>query len=117
MPPERHAWALHPVVKDDTFWDNVAKGFTEAGTPFEDRSSNSSVETDGYQTLYPDNNEGKGVVISPRSILRMRVEKEEMPYCAMHFMSMTHQHEKFEAWTKEILGQQGMPKKFLDLES
>lgn len=65
VPPEKHLWALHPSVKDDTFWDNVAKGLTEASTPFEDRSSNSSRESDGYRTLYPDNSEGKGVVVPP----------------------------------------------------
>lgn len=57
-------WAL-PIVKDVTFWDNMAKGFTEAGTPFGDRSSNSSAESDGYWTLYPDNNEGKGLMVPP----------------------------------------------------
>lgn len=50
-------------MRDDIFWDNVTKGFNEAGTPFEDRSSNSSAESKAYQTLYPDNTEGKGVVI------------------------------------------------------
>lgn len=62
-PPERHTWALHHIVKDDAFWYNVAKGFTGTCTPFEDRSSNSSAESEGHRTLYSDNNEGKGVVI------------------------------------------------------
>lgn len=63
MLPEKHLWALHLFVKDDAFWDNVVKGFNEVGTPFEDRSSNYSTESDGYRTLYPDNNKGKGVVV------------------------------------------------------
>lgn len=45
----------------------------------------------------------------------MRVEKEEMPFCAVRFVSKTQQHEKFEEWAKEILAQPGMPKKFHDL--
>lgn len=68
----------------------VAKGFVEAGTPFEDRSSNSFAESEGYRTLYPDNNDSKRVVIPPRSVLRMRVEKDEMPFSAIHFLSKSH---------------------------
>lgn len=93
MPPEKYLWALHPIVKDDIFWDNITKGFTETGTSFEDRSSNLSAESDGHRTLYPDNNEGKGVVVPPQSMLRMRVEKEEMPFCSVRFVSETQQHE------------------------
>lgn len=62
---ERHTWSLHPAVKGDSFWKNVAKGFTEAGTPFEDRSSTSTGDSDGYRTLLLDNVEGKGMVIPP----------------------------------------------------
>lgn len=34
VPPERHTWALHPIVKDNTFWDNVARVLTEVAIPF-----------------------------------------------------------------------------------
>lgn len=102
-------------MKDDIFWDNITKSFTEADTSFEDQSSNSPAESDGYRTLYPDNNEDKGVVVPPQSILRMMVDKEEMPFCAVWFVSKTQQHQKFDAWAKLILAQPGMPKKFQNL--
>lgn len=65
----------------------MTKGLIKAGTPFEDWSSNSSTESDDCRMLYPDNNEGKGVVIPPRSILHMRVEKEEVPLWTVWFVS------------------------------
>lgn len=102
-------------MKGDSFWENLAKGFTEAGTPFEDGSSTSTGDSDGYQTLFSDNVEGKGLVIPPRSILRMRVNKEEMPLSEVCFISKTHQHEKFKEWAKEMLAQPGMSKKLLEL--
>lgn len=45
----------------------------------------------------------------------MRVEKEEIPFCTIRFVSKTQQHEKFDARAKLILAQPGMPKKFQDL--
>lgn len=54
-------------------------------------------------------------MIAPRSILRMRVEKEEIPYSEVRFMSKTHQHERFKAWAKNIFAQHEMPKNLHDL--
>lgn len=115
VPPGRYTWARHPVLHDDTFWYNVVKGFTEAGTLFEDKSSNSSVESEGYWTLYPDNIEDKGVVIPPRSIMCMMVDKKEMPFSEVCFVNKAQQHEKFEEWAKNILAQPGMPTKLHNL--
>lgn len=65
VPPERDTWSLHPSVNGDSFWDIVNKGFTEAGTPFEDGSSDSTNESEGYRTLFQDDAEGKGMTIPP----------------------------------------------------
>lgn len=91
------------------------KRFSGPSTPFEDRSSNSSVESEGYRTLYPDNNDGKGAMIPPLSILRMRVEKEEMSFSTVHFLSKSHQHKKFKEWAKVILAQSEMSTRLNDL--
>lgn len=61
-PPERHSWAFHSMVKDDCFWGDAAKGFAEAGDPFEDKSSNSFAEFEGFRTLFSDSNDGKWFV-------------------------------------------------------
>lgn len=90
-------------------WENIANGFTEVGTPFEDRSSTSTGNSDGYQTSFRHDVEGKGMVMPPRSILWMRVNKEEMPLSEIHFVSKSHQHEKFEEWAREMLAQPSMP--------
>lgn len=34
-----------------------------------------------YKTSFRDNDDGKGSIIGPRSILRIRVEREEVPWC------------------------------------
>lgn len=115
VPPERDTWSQHPSVNGDSFWDIVNKGFTEAGTPFEDGSSASTGESEGYRTLFRDDAEGKGMVIPSRSILRMRVNKGEMPLSEIRFVSKTHHHEKFQTWVGIMLDQPGMCRKFQDL--
>lgn len=65
VPPERDTWSQHLSVNGEFFWDIVTKGFTEAGTPFEDGSSTSTGESEGYRTLFRDDAEGKGMVIPP----------------------------------------------------
>lgn len=44
-------------------------------------------EEDTYQTLFKDNNEGKGVFISLTSILRMCVEKDDATWTEIGFES------------------------------
>lgn len=70
MPTERHTWALHPMAKDH-FWDQLAKGMVEAGSPFEYRSSDSSAEPQSFKTLFMDNKDGEGAIIPPRSVLKI----------------------------------------------
>lgn len=99
----------------DSFWDIITKGFSEAVTPFEDGSSASTGESEGYRTLFRDDAEGKGMMFPPRSILRMRVNKGKMLLSEIRFMSKSHHHEKFQTWVGIMLGQPSMSKKFQDL--
>lgn len=94
VPPVRHTWSSHPSLKGDSFWDVIAKGFTEVGTPFKDKSSTSTSDSEGYQTLFLDDAKGKGMVIPPHSILRMRSNKGEVPLSEIRFVSRSHQKTK-----------------------
>lgn len=61
------------MVKD-SFWSTVGELALGVTAPFESvRGDNKEVN----KTLFKDSNEGEGVLISPRSILRMSMEKAE----------------------------------------
>lgn len=46
-------------MKEDHFWDEVAKGLVEVGMPFEDKSSDSPEESKGFKTLFNDSTDGR----------------------------------------------------------
>lgn len=83
--------------------------------PFEDGSSDSSEETQGFRVLFNDSTDGEGVIVPPRSVLRMRIEKEEVPFCAINFLRKSSHQEKFDSWADIIFAQSGMKKKLNDL--
>lgn len=60
-------------------------------------------------TLFRDHPEGHGVTIPPRSILRMRVERSELPFSLMRFESKARCHDIFNAWAAHVLSQPDMP--------
>lgn len=85
VPTERHTWMKHPTFKD-SLWKRTIDDTVEAGSPlgFEDSKSTGSgtpLSHDVYKTLFRDNDDGEGSIIS-RSILRMLVDKEEVPWVA-----------------------------------
>lgn len=56
----------------------MEKSKTEADVPFEQSSDSSrSGIPRGHQTPFGDHDEGKGVMVEPRSVLILRVEKGE----------------------------------------
>lgn len=73
---ERHTWALHPVVKDH-ICDQVAKDLVEAGPPYANRSLDSSGKSQNFHALFIDNKDEEGMIIPPRPILKMYIQKEE----------------------------------------
>lgn len=56
-----------------------------------------------YKILLRDNKDGEGSVISARSILRMRVEIEEVPWCNMGFVSKVRCHQSLDEWEERIM--------------
>lgn len=83
VPTQRHIWPEHPVVKD-SFWDEALNERVEANSTFEYWSSDSfgsgtPLNHQVYQTLFYDNDDGEGSAIPPKSVLRMRVKREEVP--------------------------------------
>lgn len=93
----------------------MAKDLVKVGTPLEDRSSDSFEKSDGFKTLFNDSTDGEGVIVPPRSVLRMCIEKEEMPFCAINFLSKNNHHKKFNSWVDVMLAQPKMKKKLNDL--
>lgn len=64
----------------------MEKNKTEADIPFEQSSDSygSAVPRD-HQAPFMDHEEGNGILIEPRSILRMRVEKGEVSWSDIEF--------------------------------
>lgn len=100
FPPAEIGWPLHPFVRDN-FWERVGQHPVEAGVPFEDRDSAGGAQN--FQTLFRDHPEGHGVTIPPRSILRMRVERFELPFSLMRFESKARCHDILNAWAAHVL--------------
>lgn len=79
MLTKRHTWFLHPIAKD-YFWDKASKDPIEVGSLFEYMSLDSSMSgaSQTFQILFADHNDCEGTIVPPRSVLKMRVEKEEV---------------------------------------
>lgn len=100
-------WSRHLVVKD-SFWDKALKTPAEVGSLFKYRSLDSSVSgvhvnKQTFWTLFHDNYDGEGATIHPRSVLRMYIEREEVPYCVIKFEYKADKHQAFDMWVKHIL--------------
>lgn len=69
------------------FWEAAKKLPLSAPPPFE------STNEEGnhiYLNLFDDHPKVDGILITPSSILRMRVEKGELPWADLRFKSKTH---------------------------
>lgn len=91
VPTLRHTWSSHPIVKD-YFWDKALKDLVEACSPSEYRSSDSSMSgvplnRQAFETLIRDGDNGKGAMVPQRSVLRMRIQREEIPFYSLKFES------------------------------
>lgn len=53
--------------------------------------------------LFRDNDDREGSVIPPSSVLRMKVEREEAPFCGIRFESKTRRHQAFDKWAGRVL--------------
>lgn len=68
-------WANCPIIKD-SLSESVDKFQLTASSPFEDTEED---EIYSYLTLLDDYHMDEGMLIYPHSILRMRMEKGELP--------------------------------------
>lgn len=91
----------------------MRKNLVDIGVPYENQSSDSGVQN--FQTLFHDQEEGQGIIIPPRSVLRMRVGQEEVPFCIIKFESKSRRHDFIASRAPGILAQPGMEKFLRDL--
>lgn len=95
MPTDRDAWAHCEVVKD-LFWSTVSKQTLRTVAP-------SERDKEAYRTFSEDNNDGDDIFISPRSLLRMRVEKTEPAYSAICFESKSQSNHSYDSWVRKVM--------------
>lgn len=103
----RHTWLEHPVLKD-SFWYKALNELVEANSAFEYRISDSSgsgtlLGRQVYRTLFGDNGDEEGSVIPLWFVLRMRVEREEVPFFGITFESKMQRHQAFDKWAARVL--------------
>lgn len=55
--------------------------------------------------LFRDGDDREGYVIAARSVLRMRAEREEVPFYGFCFESKTQRHQAFDKWVGRVRAQ------------
>lgn len=66
----------------------MSKNLVRPGSsPFGYRRSDSFGESQGFKTLLVYHNDGEGAIVPPLSVLKVRVEKEEVPLSNINFVS------------------------------
>lgn len=111
-----HTLPEHPIVKD-SFWEKALNDPIEAGPAFEYLTSGfirSGLPLDCqiYRTLFQDNDDCEGPMISPTSIPKMRIKREEVPFCGTRFESKAQTHQVFNKWVGWVIAQPGVKKLF-----
>lgn len=81
MAPSRDSWALYPVVKDH-LWEMADKLPLSGSISFE---STDEEDYHHYLTMFIDHIETKRYLISPYTLLRMRIEKDELSLPELRF--------------------------------
>lgn len=100
---EKRFWTETFIVKD-YFWAQVEKNRTEADVPFEHFSvSSGSAALRDHQTPFMDHKEGEGIIIHPRSVLRMRVEKGEVCWSDIDFEAKSQTNASFGKWATALM--------------
>lgn len=79
----------------DHFWEGTDKLPLSTPPPCEDTEDDKNHE---YLSLFDKHTKGEGLLIAPRSILRMRVKKGELPWADLRFESKTQSNQPFNAW-------------------
>lgn len=102
------------MVKD-SFWKKALNNLVEAGPTLEFPSSESTrsgtpLNHQVYRILFKDQDDWQCSIIGPRSILRMRVEREEVPMCDICFESKAQRHRLFDKWAGKLLADSSVKK-------
>lgn len=63
-----------------------------------------------YWPLFRDNDDSDGSVIAPRSVLRMRFEREEVPFYGVRFKSKSQRHQASDKCVVRVTAQPGVKK-------
>lgn len=82
------------------FLEEAMNNAVEAGPPFEFLDSEYSesgtpLSCDGSKTWFRDDYDSEGSVIGPRSILRIPIERKDIPWCNIRFGSKAQRHQLF----------------------
>lgn len=100
---ERPFWTEAYVVKV-YFWVQFEKNKAEANIPFEQSSGSSLGATPrDHQTPLMDHKEGDWILIHPRSVLRMRVEKVEFCWSDVDFEAKFETSPSFAKWATALM--------------
>lgn len=101
------------VVKEQ-FCAKVEKNATEADILFE-QSSCSSDQSDipTYKTPFMDHKKGEGILISPSSILRVRVERADIWWTDVKFEARCQTNLTFVSWASKMMTTQIIQRKSL----
>lgn len=61
-------------------------------------------------TPFLDHKDGEGIVLNPRSILRMRVERTKVPLAELRFESKSQTNKSFDNWVTWVLSASSISK-------
>lgn len=97
-PTARDVWPLCPMTNDSFYvMVDMPLGATIA---FEIVNE---VEHHIYQNLFEDHSGGEGIAMDSWSILRMSIERADVPWSDLGFKSKTQSHQPYHAWVKKIV--------------
>lgn len=54
--------------------------------------------------MFHDNDDSEGATIPPKSVLRMGIERAEVPFYVIKFEYKVHRHQAFDKWVSKPLG-------------
>lgn len=61
-----------------------------------------------HQTIFADRSQGDGVIIDPRSIFRIRIQRNEVDWVEIRFESTTQSTRIYKEWATEVPSALGM---------
>lgn len=84
---------------------------TKANIPFEQSSSSSKSIDPSYKTPFVDNEEGEGILITPRLVLIMSIERAEVCWTDVKFEANSQTNSTFARRSSELMANSEYSKK------